>query len=340
MFGKFVFTLALALAAAAPAGSATARPARASAAAPPQLGAAVNTVMLAGADARYARTLLQHFASVTPEYEMEMSQIEPAPGRFTFAAADRIVAFAGRHGLPVRGHTLVWDEMVPGWVTDRAWTRPELEAVLRRYITTVVSHYRGRVAEWDVVNEPLTADGRLRRSVWERVIGPGYIALAFRWAHAADPHAALFVNEYGAEWQDAKERALHRLVARLRGAGVPVGGVGLQAHLSLAAHPPRAQLTAVLRSFAALGVRVEITELDVETAGPGPLARRLAEQASIYSTVASACRAVPACRRITTWGVTDAASWRGPAQRALPFAVDYRAKPAWRALAAALSPRG
>src|SRR5579871_4311192 len=134
MFGKIVLTLALSLAATAAGGTASAVPLRASASAPPQLGAAVNSVMLDGPDRRYVHTLLAHFASLTPEYEMEMSQIEPAPGRFTFGPADRLVAFAARHGMPVRGHTLVWDEMVPAWVTGRTWSRAGLERVLRRYI--------------------------------------------------------------------------------------------------------------------------------------------------------------------------------------------------------------
>jgi endo-1,4-beta-xylanase len=348
MFGKYALALAVTLLAAtggrgAAAAAAASHPAavphaaysRASLATPPQLGAAVNTVMLSAAPS-YVHTLLGHYGSVTPEYEMEMSQLEPARGRFDFARADRIVTFAARHGLPVRGHTLVWDQMIPGWVTRTRWTRPQLLQVLHRYIQTVVSHYRGRVQEWDVINEPLNADGSLRSSIWERVIGPGYIALAFRWAHRANPRAALFVNEFGAEWNDAKERGLHRLVARLRRAHVPVSGVGFQAHLRLDAHPPQAEFTGVLRSFARLGVRLEVTELDVRADGPGPLAQRLSEEAAVYRGVAGACRAVRACSRVTTWGVTDAASWLGASQRGLPFDSSYRAKPAWWALRAAL----
>jgi endo-1,4-beta-xylanase len=350
MVGKYVLALAVTLAAAASGGgrggaaAASGLPApapqaiftRPALAVPPQLGAAVNTVMLDSADPRYVRTLLDKYASVTPEYEMEMSQLEPAQGRFDFSRADRIVAFAARHGLPVRGHTLVWDEMVPGWVTRARWTRPQLMRVLHDYIRTVVGHYRGSVDEWDVVNEPLEANGSLRPSIWERVIGPGYIGLALRWAHRADPHAILFVNEYGAEWRDAKERAFHRLVAGLRRAHAPVSGVGFQAHLRLDAHPPQAELTDVFASFARLGVRIEVTELDVRAAGSAPLARRLSEEAAVYRSVANACRAVRACSRVTTWGITDGASWLGAGQLGLPFDARYRAKPAWNALRSGL----
>jgi GH35 family endo-1,4-beta-xylanase len=302
----------------------------------PILGAAVNTEMLRSADPRYARTLLRHFQSVTPEYEMKMDHLEPAQGVFDFARADEIVAFARRHGLEIRGHTLVWDEQIPAWVTDGGWTRAQLRSVLVRYITTVVSHYRGRIDEWDVVNEPLMADGSLRPSIWERVLGPGYIELALRTAHRADPRARLFVNEYGAEYPGPKERALYRLVKRLRAEGVRIDGVGFQAHLSIHWSPTRAQFTGVLRRFAALGLRVEVTELDVAAAGSAPLRHRLAEQAAVYRSVAADCRAVRACSRVTIWGVTDAASWLGAAQRPLPFDAGYRAKPAWSALRAGL----
>jgi len=271
---------------------------------------------------------------------MEMSQLEPSRGHFTFAKADGIVAFANRHNMPVRGHTLVWAEMVPSWVLHGSWTRAQLESMLHTYITTVVSHYRGKVEEWDVVNEPLTTDGHMRQSIWERVIGPDYVSLAFRWAHEADPHARLFLNEYGAEWNDPKEHALYQLVSGLKAAGIPIGGVGFQAHLLLDAHPPQAELTGVLRQFAALGLRLEITELDVRAGGSAPLARRMAEEASIYRTVAASCAAVRACARVTTWGITDAATWIGASNRPLPFDTHYRAKPAWYALRAGLTPRG
>jgi endo-1,4-beta-xylanase len=351
MVGKYVLALGLTVTAAAVfggcGGAASAAPApraagfaRTSARETPQLGAAVNALMLQKGGPRYVHTLLGHYRSITPEYEMEMSQLEPSPGHFTFAPADRIVAFANRHHMPVRGHTLVWDEMVPGWVLHGHWTRAQLENVLHSYITAVVSHYRGRVEEWDVVNEPLLQNGGMRQSIWERVIGPGYVSLAFRWAHAADPQARLFLNEFGAEWNDPKERALFGLVSGLRSSGVPIGGVGFQAHLLLDAHPPQAELTGVLRQFAGLGLRLEVTELDVRAGGHAPLARRLTDEASIYRTVAASCAAVRACARVTTWGITDAASWIGAANRPLPFDTHYRAKPAWYSLRAALTPRG
>jgi endo-1,4-beta-xylanase len=297
--------------------------------APHRLGTALNTSQIG---TRYTAVLERDFTSITPEYEMEMDHVEPAPGRFTFAASDRLVGFARSHGLAVRGHALVWYQQVPAWVRAHRWTRPQLAAVLRRYIAAVVGRYRGRVREWDVVNEPLTSSGALRRSVWERAIGPGYLRLAFLAAQRADPGATLFLNEYGAEFRDRKERALYGLVRRLRATGVPVEGVGFQAHLSITDSPTFGEMTAVLRRFAALGVRIEVTELDVDASGPGPLAQRLRAQARVYRIVGRACRAVPACGRITTWGITDPQSWLGRDARALPFDARYRPKPAWTAL--------
>jgi endo-1,4-beta-xylanase len=277
---------------------------------------------------------------VTPEYEMEMSYLEPRPGVFTFARADRIVRFAESHGLAIRGHALVWDELLPAWVRERRWTRQGLATVLRHYVEAVVGHYRGQVGEWDVVNEPLAADGKLRHSLWERVIGPGYIPIALLAAHHADPHARLFINDYGIGWPGPKERAMRRLVDRLRSNGVPVDGVGVEAHYDIHIHPDRSQLQEALRDLAATGASVEITELDVTSLGHAGLAERLARQARVYAIAGGACRAVGACDAVTTWGITDADSWRGADERALPFDARFRAKPAWRSLLRALGSRG
>jgi endo-1,4-beta-xylanase len=306
---------------------------------PPTLGTAVNDRQLARVEGSYARVLLSNFRSVTPEYEMEMSYLEPRPGSFAFARADRIVRFAEDHGLAIRGHALVWDELLPAWVRERRWTRKGLATVLRRYVATVVGHYRGQVGEWDVVNEPLAPDGTLRHSLWERVIGPGYIPIALRAAHRADPHARLFINDYGIGWPGPKERAMRRLLTRLRSNGVPVDGVGVEAHYDIHIHPEPGELREALRDLAATGASVEITELDVTALGPAGLAERLARQARVYAIAGGACRAVGACDAVTTWGITDADSWRGADERALPFDARFRAKPAWRSLLRSLESR-
>jgi endo-1,4-beta-xylanase len=297
----------------------------------PLLGAAVNWARLQG-PGPYQRLFLEHFHALTPENEFKMEALSPAPGRLDFTQADAIMGWADAHGIAVHGHTLVWGQQLPQWLTSRSWSRAELRGVLRWYVTGVVRHFRGRVATWDVVNEPLADDGSLRRSLWRRVLGPQYVALALRWAHAADPSARLLVNDYGIERAGRKADAMVALLRVLRSTRVPVDGVGLQSHLTTSWAPTATDLAATMRRYAALGLEVDVSELDVGLPAARPTAAALAAQARIYGVVARACRLQPACRRVTTWGFTDASTWLGTDRRPLPFAVDGTAKPAWAAL--------
>jgi endo-1,4-beta-xylanase len=266
---------------------------------------------------------------------MKMDSIEPTRGVFDFSRGDQLAAFAAANGLKMRGHTLLWHEQLPAWMSQGSWTRATLEPVLKTYVQTVVAHYRGKVDSWDVVNEPLNEDGTMRQNLWYRVIGPDYIALALQWAREADPSARLFVNDFNVEKPHPKRDGLLRLVNDLRAKGAPLDGVGLQAHFTTSWFATRAELQGTMQMFASLGLRVEITELDVATASAWDPAE-LARQTAIYGDVGAACRAVAACDRVTTWGITDASTWLGPDKRPLPFDVNYAAKPAYTALAAAL----
>jgi endo-1,4-beta-xylanase len=285
----------------------------------------------------YQRLFLAHYRALTPENEFKMEALAPAPGRLDFTQADAIMAWADAHGVAVHGHTLVWDQQLPRWLTDRSWSRAELRGVLRWYVTGVARHFRGRVATWDVVNEPLADDGGvLRQNLWRQVLGPGYVALALRWARAADPTARLLINDYGIERAGRKADAMVGLLRALRAARVPVDGVGLQSHLTTSWAPSAADLAATMRRYAALGLEVDVSELDVGLPPGRPTAAALAAQRRIYATVARACREQPGCRRLTTWGFTDASTWLGTDRHPLPFAVDGTPKPAWAALRAAL----
>jgi len=292
------------------------------------------------AERRYRDTFVREYASLTPENEMKWLSLQPERGHFSFATADAIVDFAQTHRKLVRGHTLVWGFQLPRWVTATDWTREELLRVMQEHITTVVGRYRGRIAEWDVVNEPLAADGSLARNVWLDVIGPDYVEHALRFAHAADPAAKLFVNEIAAEHVSTKAEGLVRLADDLRSRGVPLHAIGLQNHANLAGYPRRERLAALMRRFAALGLEVQITEMDVGTAlGSGSRLQRSLRQADVYREAAAACNDVAACTRLTTWGFTDRHSWIGTPQRALPFGSDYLPKPAYVALRTTLAPR-
>jgi endo-1,4-beta-xylanase len=303
----------------------------------PLLGAAVDWEQLRRRGPYQALFLAAGFEALTPENEMKMDALAPAAGTFSFAEADALVRWAQRRGIAVHGHTLVWHEQLPGWLTARSWTRDELIAVLRRHVQTVVGHFRGRVRSWDVVNEPLAEDGTLRRSLWARVIGPDYVARAVAWAREADPEARLVVNDFNVERRGAKADGMARLVRDLRRRGAPLDAVGLQSHFTSDWAPERADLAATMRRYARLGVDVEVSELDVEIgAGDAELRR----QAAIYGSVAATCRAQPGCARLTTWGFTDASTWLGGHTRPLPFAADGSAKPAWGALRRGLARAG
>jgi endo-1,4-beta-xylanase len=304
-----------------------------------QLGTAVAAYHLAG-DRVYARLAGAQFSSATPEDEMKWARVEPQRGRFDWSAADAVVAFARAHGQRVRGHNLVsHSEQLPGWLAAGALTAGQLDQLLRAHVATEVGRYRGRVAAWDVVNEPLDQDGSLRASIWQRAIGPGYIAEALRAARRADPGAALFLNDYDIEGVGAKSTAMLGLVRSLKAEGVPIDGVGFEGHLVVGQVPP--SLRDNIARFVALGVRVEITELDVRLPLPATDAQ-LARQASDYGTVVADCLDVAGCTAVTVWEFSDRYSWV-PAMYPGWGAADLYdqglgPKPAYAAAALALSP--
>jgi endo-1,4-beta-xylanase len=272
-------------------------------AAPGHVGVSVQENLLH--DRGYARIVGRVFDTITPENELKWDKVEPERGKFDFQAGDAVVAFARQHGQRVRGHTLVWHNQLPGWLAADDLDRRELTAVLRRHISREVGRYRGEIAEWDVVNEAVDDRGKLRRDIWLEKLGPAYIAMAFRFAHEADPKARLVLNDYGAEGMGPKADTVYRLVKALKQVGAPIDAVGFETHVDTTPIPG---FVANLRRFAALGVEVELTEVDVRLRdGHGPGALR--EQAAAYRRIVEGCRAVPACREIVFWGLDDADSW-------------------------------
>ena len=290
-------------------------------------------------DPAYMRLYEHEVDAITAGVDMHWGNVHPERDAYDFEAADRIVEFGESQDKLVRGHPLVWDHpwMMPRWFNETDWARAELIEVMRDHITTLVSRYRGRVEEWDVVNEPIAADGSLRENVWLETIGPEYIEMAFRIAHEADPSAKLYVNEYDVEVVNAKSDGLHRLVDDLRARGVPVHGVGFQAHFTNGRAPGTAELGANLDRFATLGVDLQISEMDVADDEPDSPERREL-QAAAFRDAASACRAEPACVRLTTWQLSDRFSWLGAERRPLPFDSALQPKPAWHALEQVMRP--
>ena len=293
-------------------------------------------------DARYAAVFARHFNYVTAEYEMKWDPIERTRGSEDFSGGDAIVAFAAAHGMQVKGHALIWHQALPAWVSglDAASLRSEFE----HHIRSVASHYRGRVIAWDVVNEAIDdATLGLRDSVFRQKLGDGYIADAFRIAHDADPQALLFYNDYGGEGAGGKSDAIYELVRGLVGQGVPIGGVGLQMHVRAGAPPSDTAVAANMRRFAAFGLRVNISEMDVRVGDiGGGTPANLDVQRAVYHSMTAACVAEPACYGITFWGFTDAHSWiynqYGP-DAPLLFDAQYAPKPAFYGVLDALMKR-
>ncbi|MFF1740476.1 endo-1,4-beta-xylanase [Streptomyces mirabilis] len=277
------------------------------------------------------------FNSLTPGNAMKWETVEPTRGTYNWAEADQIVAFAQAHNQQVRGHTLVWHSQNPSWLTNGTWTSAQLSALLQDHITTEVTRYKGKLAAWDVVNEPFNEDGTYRSTLWYNGLGSDYIAQALTWAHAADPSAKLYINDYNVEGVGAKSTALYNLVKSLKGRGVPIDGVGLQAHLILGQVPSTLQQN--IQRFADLGVDVAITELDIRMQLPSDSAK-LTQQAADYKAVFDACVAVSRCYGVTVWGFTDSDSWIPDVfsgyGAATPYDENYVPKPAYYAIAGSL----
>ena len=283
----------------------------------------------------YGDTLRREFDILTPENEMKWEPLHPARSFYDFTRADALMAFAAANDMVVHGHTLVWHNQLPQWLTAGAFGRDEMIEILRDHIRTVAGRYSGRyLVAWDVVNEAFNDDGTLRRTLWLDRIGADYLDLAFQFASEADPTARLIYNDYGNETLNAKSNATYRLVSDLLARGLPIHGVGFQLHLTDRGIN-RESFAANMQRFADLGLEIYITELDVRTRLPAT-PEALATQAQWYGDLMQACLDQPACRAFQTWGFTDAHSWVPSFfpgfGAALIFDESYQPKPAYDAL--------
>ena len=232
------------------------------------VGAAVNPALFA--EAPYASTLMREFNMVEPENVMKWGAVRPAQDKFNFGPGDEVVAFAQSHEMKVRGHCLLWSEHNPAWLSKGSFTPEQLSNLLREHITTVMKHYSGRVFAWDVVNEAFLANGAIEPFIWYDSPGIGfagkgtaYIEQALRWARAADPKALLFYNDYDTEGLNAKSDAVYTMAKDFKKRGVPIDGVGIQAHIFNFDMKEISSLAANLARLTALSVQVHITEMDI-----------------------------------------------------------------------------
>ncbi|UYQ94979.1 endo-1,4-beta-xylanase [Chitinophaga horti] len=259
-----------------------------------------------------------HFNSLTAENAMKMEPIHPEERRYNWAGADAIVQFATANGLKVRGHTLCWHNQAPKWMfydaAGQLVSKEVLLARLRKHIFDVVGRYKGKIYAWDVVNEAISdAPGEwLRNSLWHQICGEDFIAQAFLYAHEADPEAVLFYNDYNTE-DPVKREKVYRLIKKLRDAHVPVQAVGLQAHWSVK-NPTRELLETAIKQYASLGVKLQVTELDVSvftndkaTAPPENWEEQQANQYDMFFQVFRQYRDV--ITGVTFWNLSDRSSW-------------------------------
>ncbi len=233
------------------------------------IGVALNPRQFGDTDPQTTAVITHEFNCATAENDMKWQALEPKPNTFRFERADQFIDFCHRHDLVVIGHNLCWHAQLPSWVSkpdpgQETLTKEVLLARLKNHVQTVAAHFKGKVRGWDVVNEAIhDGDGEYRKTVFFRLIGREYIALAFKWAHEADPNAELYYNDYNLDADDAKRARAIELVKYLRDQGAHIDGIGLQGHYNLAT-PTAAKIDETIQMFADLGLKVMITELDVE----------------------------------------------------------------------------
>lgn len=339
----------------------------------PVIGVAINKAQITGSDTRADGIIESQFNSISPENALKWEEIHPQPGAYAFDIPDKYVAFGEKNHMFIVGHALVWHNQVPGWVfRDDKGNWVDRETLLKRmrdHIYTVVGRYKGRIQSWDVVNEALNEDGTLRQSPWMKIIGEDYIAKAFQYAHEADPNAQLTYNDYSLE-NEAKRNGAIALIRKLKEQGVPITSVGLQGHNTLT-WPSLADQDATISAFQKLGVKVVISELDIDVlprathqqtaevslnvkqdpklnpyANGLPdsvqqeLAKRFSDLFRIYLKYSDTVT------RVTLWGVTDRDSWlnnwpvRGRTSYPLLFDRNGQPKPAFTAVLRVAAERG
>jgi len=249
----------------------------------------------------YSTIANREFNMITAENEMKADATEPNQNQFNFSSGDQILNWASSNGKKVRGHALAWYSQQPGWMQNMSGSA--LRSAMLNHVTQVATHYKGKIYAWDVVNEAFQdgSSGARRDSNLQRT-GNDWIEAAFKAARAADPNAKLCYNDYNTDnWSDAKTQAVYNMVKDFKSRGVPIDCVGFQAHFNSQSPVPSNYHT-TLGNFAALGVDVQITELDIEGSGTN--------QANQFQGVVQACLAVSRCTGITVWGVRDSDSWR------------------------------
>lgn len=339
------------------------------------MGTAINHEIVEGVDTKAKAIVIREFNSITAENVLKAELLRPEPGVWEFGPADAFVEFGERHGLFIVGHTLVWHNQTPAWFFQDESGKPNSPQAqidrMREHIETVAGRYAGRIHAWDVVNEVIAEDGTYRQTNWVSRVGDGDLLVksAFRFAERYAPGSELYYNDFNA-WRPSKRDGIMRLVRMLQAEGIRIDGVGMQGHWGLN-YPKNAYIEAAIDSFASLGVKVMITELDMDVlpltregqvigtmfshpqfqleefkayldpyaAGlPPAVQKRLAERYSEVFRIFHAKR--DKIHRVTVWGVHDGMSWKndynfpGRTNHPLLFDRNYQPKLALDAILA------
>ena len=329
------------------------------------VGVALNSFQFTGKDTLADAIVKEQFNSISPENALKWMSIHPKLDSYNFKDADSYVEFGEKNNMFIIGHTLVWHSQVPMWVfQDEKGNAVDRETLLNRmhdHIQTVVGRYKGKIKGWDVVNEALNDDGTLRQTQWMKIIGEDYIEKAFQFAHEADPDAELYYNDYSLP-NSSKRNGAIKLIKNLQSKGIKISGVGMQGHYKMD-WPTTAQVDSTIKAFAELGIKVMITELDIDALPqatfnmgadvslsveareklnpykdglPDSVQQLLAERyAGLFSVFVNNSKDVS---RVTFWGVSDSNSWlnnwpvRGRTSYPLLFDRKGNPKPAYDAV--------
>ena len=267
--------------------------------------------------AAYDAVLAREFSMLVAGNDMKWDHIQPTRTSFTWTWGDSMVAFALKNNMKMRGHTLTWHNQVPAYIRNQSWSADTARMILTEHIDAVVTHFKGKVYAWDVLNEPIDDSGILRDTLFARSMGgTDFFETAFRTARAADPNTLLFWNDYNLETPGPKQDSTFAWIKRLKEAGVPIDGIGFQAHLGINAGGGGAGSQQIFYStfqrFAALGLKIHLTELDVRLPTDGGGTVELEAQKQAWQNIVGACRLVTACEAIVVWGVNDGESWITP----------------------------
>ncbi len=314
------------------------------------IGAILNSEWFYGnIEAEFEQIHKTQFNAVVAENEMKFDATEPNENTFSYDKGDKMVKYAQENGMRVRGHALAWHSQVPGWVNNYSGQKEKLLSVLKNHIDSVVGHWKGKVAEWDVVNEAVNdeydAGWRSSNSVWYEGIGPEFLDSAFVWAHAADPDAELCYNDYSLEWglrEKSKASFVVEQVKRWKENGIPITCVGTQTHIEISHETTPQNVRALAKALAELDVTLNITELDIGF--PKGSADQLgaadyAKQGHLYRQFMDVFLEEPNMGEFVIWGLTDAHSWLDDQQgktQGLLYDKQYKPKPAYDSIMVSL----